>query len=247
LLYGRIASGYRPGGPERPVPGGPPGLPTEFASDSTVNYEVGLKGAFLDKTVTADVSVFYIDWTGIQINEVIPVGGLTYSITGNAGTAVSKGLEWSIDWSPVAGLTVGTAGAYTDAYLSASAPGIGGLKGDALPYVPDVSANLHFDYEWHYGAFTPFVGGVFSYIGDRYSDFSTSAPFDHKKIPDYTTLALNAGVKKGPYTFEIYGKNLGDSRGVTYYSPFGADVTGANGTAVLIRPLTIGVRLAASF
>ena len=91
LLYGRVASGYRPGGPEIPLPGQPASVPSSFHSDSTVNYELGLKGQFLDHSVTVDLAAFYIDWSNVQIEQLVVANGHSYAITGNGGTAVSQG------------------------------------------------------------------------------------------------------------------------------------------------------------
>ena len=121
LVYVRIASGYRPGGPETYIPGGPAGLPTQFGPDSTVNYEVGMKGFLLDKTLSVDVDAFDIEWSKVQVSVVIPIGGVAYGETDNVGSARSQGFEWNIDWSPLHGLHLSTVGAYTDAKLTARA------------------------------------------------------------------------------------------------------------------------------
>src|SRR5690606_10267242 len=65
MVYGRIASGYRPGGPN--VGCGIVGIPCEYGADETRNYEVGVKGSALDGKLTFDLSAYYIDWKDIQL------------------------------------------------------------------------------------------------------------------------------------------------------------------------------------
>ncbi len=64
-------------------------------------------------------------------------------------------------------------GSYTDAYLTADAPGLGAIVGDKLPYVPNVSNTLNVDYKWAaFGDWSAFVGGSETYTGSRYTGFS---------------------------------------------------------------------------
>jgi outer membrane receptor protein involved in Fe transport len=246
LAYMRIASGFRPGGPELPVPGQPASVPLTYGPDSTLNYEIGLKSEFFDKRVSLDLTGFYIDWRNIQIPvEIITANG-DFGVTGNGGSAASEGAEFNLSWRPIKGLHLAFAGAYTDAHLTQDALGLGGLNGQALAYVPKLSTTLSGDYEWPlHGDSKGFVGASWSHIGSRYSDFSTEPGFGHLPIPSYETLAAHLGIRKGAYTFELYGKNLTDSRGVTYYSPYPSYE--AYGTAYLIRPLTVGFRVASDF
>ena len=62
LAYVRVATGFRPGGPNLPTPTLP--NPPSFKSDSTKNYEIGLRTDLFDKTFSIDMAVFYIDWKG---------------------------------------------------------------------------------------------------------------------------------------------------------------------------------------
>lgn len=247
-LYGRVASGYRPGGPVRSVFGVAVPLPDSFKSDSTVNYEVGIKGQFLDRLLTVDVAAFRIDWTDIQVTTRLTIGAVTANVVGNGGTARSQGVEWAFALRPLRGLTLGTAGAYTDARLTRNAPGIGGLNGDQLPYVPKFSANVSSDYDVALpGGVDGFIGGTWSYTGRRYSDFSVAPANSHLSIPSFGQFELHAGLRAGRYGVEFFGRNIADARGVTFYSPTGIDVSGRLGSVGLIQPRTIGMKLTVNY
>src|SRR5262249_43459199 len=53
MLYGRFASGYRPGGPNSLLAAAN-GAPPEFDPDKTENYEFGVKGDFFDHVLSVD-------------------------------------------------------------------------------------------------------------------------------------------------------------------------------------------------
>ena len=243
LLYTRFASGYRPGGPNSPPPGAPAGFPTSYSSDSTVSYEGGFKTQMFDNRVSLDVAGFYVDWSDIQLPQLFG----PFSYTGNGGSAVSTGVEATIEVRPMRGLAVVFAGAYTDAHLTKDAPTLGGFEGDRLPYVPDFSGSVDADYRWPLtGDLQAVVGGTLAYVGERYSVFSVDPTFEsHAKLPDYTTFALRAGVTFGRVSLLVYGRNLTDERGIQQF--FSNGTANSHGTAVITQPRTFGVSLSSKF
>lgn len=247
MIYGRIATGYRPGGPNIPIPG-VSGLPQSYGPDRTVNYEVGWRQDFLQHSVALDVTGFWIDWKDVQILSLVDTPSGPTGVNGNAGAAVSKGVEWSMTWAPLTGLKLTATGAYADARLTVNAPGLGGNSGDFLPYVPDVTDSLTAEYSWTPAdGYRAYVSGTWSYVGTRYSGFAPSGGVteSHVALPAYNTGALRAGLERGPYSAEIFAINIGDTRGITYYAnQGGADQTGQ---ATLIQPCTIGLVLRTSF
>jgi outer membrane receptor protein involved in Fe transport len=246
LAYARVATGFSPGGPNQPssfLPNPPP-----YRSDSTVNYEIGVRADLFDKRFTVDVDIFDIHWKNIQIVDYVQTSSGPVGINGNSGTAESKGVEWNLLWRPAQGLGIGLLGAYTNAKLTSDAVALGGVAGDDLPYVPALSSTLNLDYTWHaVGSFAGFVGSSWSYLGTRYSEFSSSPTVieGHVKLPAYDTLKLQAGVDNGHYSVELFGSNLTNARGITEYANSG----GANqtGLAAIIQPRTIGIELGAKF
>lgn len=249
MVYARVASGYRPGGPQNIVPNAPAGLPSTFQEDTTINYEAGLKGSFFDRVLSVDVAAFYIDWKDIQVNVVLPFNGIGYSIVQNAGKAVSKGLEFNIGVNPMRGLSLSAIGAYTDAKLTRDAPGIGGFDGDQLPYVPKFGLTLTADYEWSLSdTLDAYVGGSFSHTSQRFNNYALDPSISHLSFPGYDTFAAQAGVRKGSYGLQLYGKNLTNKRGITSYYG-GQAILGTTIPAQIgvIRPREIGLRLTAGF
>ncbi len=240
LIYGRIATGYRPGGPNVSV-AGITNIPS-YGPDKTVNYEVGLRQDLFNKTVAIDITGYYIDWRNVQVLSVVNTSAGPFTLNGNAGSAVSKGVEWTINWVPLHGLTLSAVGDYTDSRLTADALGLGGSEGDFLPYVPNISASVTAEYRWRvFRDYNAYVSGTWSFTGERYTDFSPTPTVteSHVLLPSYNTGAIRAGLENKRYSLEGFITNLGDERGLTFYGNSGG--AGQTGQAAFIQPRTIGL------
>lgn len=241
MLYGRAASGYRPGGPNLALPG----VPLTVRADRLVNYELGMKSLLLNKRVSVELAVFRINWRDIQLSALSP-NGLSY--LANAGTAQSQGVELTTNFRPVPALRLGFNSAYTKARLTADAPSVSGKNGDALQGIPTWTSSLTADY-----TFTPIndwafhVGGGYSRTGARNTGQS-SDPLSHR-LPAYGLLGLNADVSKGVWTTRLYAKNLNNSHADTMLSNVQNALTGdlVYLSAVRPRPRTIGLEVDMSF
>jgi len=253
MVYGRIASGYRPGGPNDLPFNAPASVPRTYHSDETINYELGVRTDLLDKRFSVDLAAFLVDWKKIQLFEFVQTSGqVGYGINANGGTARSKGVEWTLAATPVAGLTFTLIGAYVDSYLTSAAPDAGGNEGDQLPYVPKWSTSLDGAYTWRaFSDFNGFAGASWSYVGSRPNDFSTTlgatgfVPNPRPDLPSYNTVNLRAGLESGRWTFELYCKNVGDTRGITFYSATGTPNYG--GGINYSQPRTLGALVTARF
>lgn len=245
-IYGRIATGFRPGGPNVLPPGAPPEVPRTYGSDRLTSYELGLKaGGGPGDKFSLDLSGFYLDWKDIQLFLVVN----NFGINGNGGTAVSKGFELAASVFPTAGLALSLNGAYTNAKLTEDTdPVVGGMDGDPLPYVPEWSYGLNADYEWTVkGSSRAYVGGSLEYTDDRTVAFSQRAADGSILQADgFLTLNLRAGLYHGRWSVEVYGKNLTNEMGITSIDAAGPLPNDALGLG-LVRPRTIGVSVGTRF
>ncbi|MHC1481665.1 TonB-dependent receptor [Frateuria aurantia] len=245
MAYVRVASGFRPGGPNVGVPAGL-GAPLTFDPDRLVNYEIGLKSILLDHKMSLDIDAFYIDWSKVQLTTTAD----GFSFLGNGGKAFSKGGEINWHYRPVRGLTLNANATYTDAALAQDTGSgtIYGHKGDPLPYVPKWNANVGADYDFPLGmgGWSGFVGGNFSYVGAREADFNSIAgPRVH--LPSYNDIDLHIGANYENWTFEFYAKNLADRHGITstWQETLSAMVTPYN--AIYQTPRTVGFSASVDF
>ena len=243
-IYGRIATGYRPGGPSAL----PPNLgKTSFDPDTLTSAELGFKSTFAGGKASIEAAVFTTNWKGVQIQT--QTANFQHFV--NGGDARSQGAEATLLWFPTAQLTLRASAGYTDAKLTEDAPAAGGVKGDRMPFVPKVTASFGVDQRFSIGSgWQGWVGASVAHIGERTSNFSGQGAFD---VPAYTTLGLNAGVESGAFRVSAYVKNATDVRGINYMNnlglkpPFSADPNGNPYAAGVIQPRTVGIDFAYRF
>ncbi len=241
-IYGRIATGFRPGGPNVLPPAAPPEIPRQYDSDRLTSYELGLKtgGGAADR-FSLDLTGYYLDWEDIQLLAVVN----NFGINGNGGTASSKGAEVAANVFPLNGLALSLTAAYTDAKLTQDTdPVVGGLDGDPLPYVPKWSFGLSADYEWTVkGSSRAYVGGSLGYTGDRTIAFDNrAADGSLREAEGFTTVNLRAGLYVGKWSVELYGRNLANELGITSIGDPGLLPNGALALG-LIRPRSVGLSI----
>jgi iron complex outermembrane recepter protein len=237
MVYARVATGYRPGGPNFSLPN----VPSTFKADRLTNYEVGIKTQLWDNRITFNAAYFYINWKDVQVSVVNPVG---ISYFANAGRTTSEGVEADATIKVAAGLTVAGTFAYTDAKLKDDAPSIGGVAGEQLAYVPHYSGSLQADYTAEVGAgWKAHGGGALRLQGRRFSGVGTQAFV----IPGYAALDLNADISRGRYTFKLFAKNVTNRVAYDFYGPrfSGGALTELGST--LIQPRTVGVAVDLKF
>jgi outer membrane receptor protein involved in Fe transport len=214
-LYARAASGYRPGGPQNnPTP--PPGAQTVIRPDSVWNYEAGMKGTFLDGRLSADLSVFRIDWSDIQLNTL--VGGV--ALQGNAGAAVVDGFELSLLARPSHMLSVGANIGHTNARITKVDAGvstsIGARAGDRLPLTPGWTAAVFADQQIAFSSdLTGSLGATLRFQSDMPSSYPGSLLNPNIKLPEITTLDLRGGLDFGQFRLQARVENLFDRIGYT--------------------------------
>lgn len=244
MIYARLASGYRPGGP---TPNSAAlGLPPQYDADKTQNYEIGAKGSLLDRAITFDASVYYIDWKDIQLQ-------LRESLTSyvaNGSRARSQGIEFAMESRPLRGLTLSGWVSWNDAELTEDLPDGSaaiGLEGDRLPYSSRFSGNLSVDQEFPLaGNWSGFVGGSVSYVGERQGIFSPSylVPPQRQSFGAYAKTDLRAGFTGGDWTISVFLNNVTDRRGVLRG---GLDNLLVPTAFNYIQPRTFGLSLSRTF
>ena len=92
----------------------PSPIPSQFASDSLWNYELGARSTLLGNRLQLDGTLYWIDWNNIQVTETSP-GGFTY--TANAGQARNRGFEANATYQLVRALSLQGSVTYLDGEL----------------------------------------------------------------------------------------------------------------------------------
>ena len=248
MVYARLASGFRTGGFNTGALSAVLGvaIPPTYAPDKTYNYDVGLKGEFLDHRLSIDTSLYYVDWKGIQLGVLQIINGVGYGYTTNAGGAKSEGVEFSFTAKPLTGLTIGGWVDYDNAVLTSAFPSDAdakGAAGDKLPFSLRISGSLSVQQDFPlWGSTTGFVGGAVNYQGNHLGDFNNTTTRQH--YPAYAKTDLRAGVKDGPWTISMYANNVADKRGLV---TSGLDYFPPGYAAIYIEPRLIGLNVSRTF
>ncbi len=278
LGYVTISEGYRIGSSNGVAPCPDP-LPTnqiicalpdevQYFPDKTTNYEVGVRSQWLDRRLTLNGALYYVDWKDPQLTSATANGA--QPITKNGQGARTKGFEISLDVRATQRLDLNFSLSHTNAELSKDAPdllrvfqppGFGpnnpavytdGLAGDRLPGSPvrqgtfdmtyDLPLKGSWDLELNYGI---------AAIGDVYT--KTGLRADGEDLPGYAVHYGSAVLRGGPWTVGLYGRNLLNKyavTGVRSIRDFVQTVTDENGDPVAVRsyaqqmlkPREIGIR-----
>jgi iron complex outermembrane receptor protein len=137
------------------------GLQPAFKPERIKDYEIGLKGDYLNGRLRANIAAFYYDYTNLQVNETRGFSEQTL----NAASAKIKGVEAEITALPTTHLRVSLNAAWLNATYSEFITddparlslGTLNLAGNRLNYAPKYKAGLDVAYTIPspYGDFTP--------------------------------------------------------------------------------------------
>jgi iron complex outermembrane receptor protein len=212
MTYFLVSEGYRLGGPNiiPSTPGAP--VPAEYGSDSLVNYELGTRSALLDGRLQLDETVFYIDWTNIQLQLRTPAQ-LNY-VT-NAGAAHNYGLESSLALRATDRLSLRTNLTYLSARLAENFNPGGGQaimpSGTTLPGASKWLASGLLTYQWPAGRLHPRV-----VLEDRYVSTAPGTYFTGTPEGGYNLFDFRVGIRWKDWAVTAYVNNIADSHGVTF-------------------------------
>ena len=174
MLYARVASGYRPGGPNPRALD----LPPTVSADTLTNYELGAEDAVSGRPRASSTSPRSAS-TGGTFNRPSRVGGI--GSVDNTGNAVSKGFELE---TAVLARRSACASASTrrtrDARLTAPAEGIAAAR---LGNTPRWSASAVLDYEFALAnRWTAHIGGGWRYVGEQGTAIAAQTGADNSYV-----------------------------------------------------------------
>lgn len=206
MIFARFATGFRPGGPNFPVPG----LQPAYDPDQTYNYELGIKTKFWDGRGSLDVTGYYMKWKDFLA--FASAGGLNG--LANAGDARVYGFEAAATLRPVDGFILSGTIAHSDSKITRVDPaaGIAGI-GDSLPYNPRWSGSLSAEYRAPVdGRWQAAVRGTARFAGTRNSSPESSLGFPNYVLPAYSLFDFHAGLESERVDIDLFVKNITDKR-----------------------------------
>jgi outer membrane receptor protein involved in Fe transport len=191
----------------------------QYSPDETINYEIGIRSQWLQRRLTFNGSVFYIDWSDPQLNTASQVGQAPIVINGKG--ARSQGIELSLAASVTDRFSLRGSYGYTNAELTEDAPDlvraivppgfgvdfVSALEGDRLPGSPEHQGSIFASYRlplsnaWeltlNYGITA--IGDVLTRAGERGGG---------EALPGFALHSLSAALDAGAWTLTAYADNL---------------------------------------
>lgn len=202
-ILGYISSGlgFKPGGFSAYID--PPAEPS-FDTERNWASEAGVKTAWQDKKLLANVAVFYNDIEDYQVEKAL-IGSTDLTIV-NAPEATTQGIEAEVVARPLAGLELSASAAYTDAQFDRfTSPDTGAdLEGNRPPYIPELSALFAAQYKAACGGFARVECQV---NGKTHFD---EANTDALTESSYSLVHARVGFEGRDFTVALFGSNLTD-------------------------------------
>lgn len=240
LLYVNIAKGYK-AGEFGNINASSTIQYTPAKQESILDYEGGFKAQLLDRKLSINGSLFYMDYRDKQLRSKLIDGtfGILDAII-NIPKSHLEGGEIEINATPVRGLTLGLTADYIkseiDRYTGVNAGGVtADFKGSSVPFTPkwQVGANLRYE--------TPVASGLKAFVSPQLTYRSTSYAIVGEtpdyRIRDYTLLDGQIGIEsEAGWKVFVWGKNITNK----YYW---TNVVAGQDTVVRYagRPATYGV------
>ncbi len=235
LVYATYSKGYRPGGVNRN------GNLPPYDADFLNNFEIGWKTSWMDNRLRFNGALFYEKWNDFQLSFLGQNSLTVIQNAGNADVkGIEADISWAVTEGLTvnASATYLNAQLTTD-YCEYSNPDndcslagpqgqtnqVLAAKGTSLPVTPEFKAAGTARYQWMVGDYDAHVQGTLTYQSSFYNALRI-APFDDPsnivtpgssdlfgKSPGYAAVNFTAGVARGNWAIEFWGKNLFDVLG----------------------------------
>jgi iron complex outermembrane receptor protein len=217
LIYASKNLGFKSGGYNSTEPALP-----NFAPETLKAEEVGAKSEFLDHRLRVNGAAFYYDYTNIQLTKLTTTNLIEYY---NGPPATSYGADMDLEAQVSQALRLDFGASYIHARFTSPTPQVqwnvpnpqfpGGstpffasADGNSLPYTPEWTANLGFNY------LLPTPAGDWTLDGQYLHSSGWFGEADNQlRQPAYDNVnaALHWHVNNGPYTVSLWCRNLTDS------------------------------------
>jgi len=209
-----------------------------FDRETVKNYELGVKSSWLDRALTANLTLYRMDIAGFQDRAF---DGVSFVVR-NAGNLRQQGFEFDLVLAPSDRFSVSGSLAYLDSkftdFANASGlPGIGGtqdLTGKPNSFSPAWSGSLGVDWNGDIGSsgLTWAANANVSFISDQYVGTVNDA--NPQSIADgYALLGarLSLGGRDKRWSLAVFARNLTNThyRPLAVYQPLGAALGLNNG------------------
>lgn len=239
MAYVSGGAGYKAGGFNPASPAGS----EAYGEEKTWHVEGGVKSTWAAGRVTANASVFFIDWDDLQLNVPNPFVPGQFFIA-NTGAARSRGLEVELGVRPALGVDLFGAVGFTDATFGDGSLSLGmDVSGNEIPSTPGYTATVG-------GQITRQIVRSWSWFARAEAVMYDAFYYDETNAAEqdaYSLVNLRGGVQGRRYSVDVWVRNAFD----TFYVPvafmYDARLAPSGYIGEPGRPRTFGVTLGYRF
>jgi iron complex outermembrane recepter protein len=247
MLYGSIATGFKSGGFNSLSFG--PGIDTSYDEEEVINYELGMKGTFLDGTLQLTTALFFYEYDNLQELDLIGSPIPSY----NLRNADAEGYGGEIEWIWLATEQLRFSGNYSyldteytdfDIIPAAGETEDDSFEGDPVVGNPENKVNLGVEYQFNLGDFGMLLARAdYSWI----DEFQTSLSNDTQFTPDYdiTNVRVSLLPHDAAWEISLWSTNVFDEEVITVFGDNGNAI--GSQTAWHIPPRMYGADFVYSF
>ncbi|MCJ2183793.1 TonB-dependent receptor [Novosphingobium sp. 1949] len=277
MIYATYSTGFRPGGYNRSLRVSGVGTVTvqPYESETLSNYEIGIKTIW-SNIFRFNAAMYYETWDNMQYSVVV-AGTQGAGMTGNAGKAVVKGIEYDAELK-LGKVTFTSSGAFNDGKLkgnfcnfaldettmsisqlsscsagtyvdgNVSTPSVAAADGTRLPRQPRFKGTTSVRYDTQVGDMDGYLMGSANYQTSATQDLNTDYNELLGTTPGFTSFDFSAGLKKGTWTLDFFIQNAFDKRGQLTKNTF-CSITfcSSSSRTFTIKPRFFGVRWGQAF
>ncbi|MBV7255329.1 TonB-dependent receptor [Pacificimonas sp. WHA3] len=197
--YASYGEGFRSGGFDAAS-----ALP--FGAETLKSYEVGLKSAFLNGRVRAEIAAYHIEYSNQQVSVLItdPNTGNLITTTDNLGKSENRGVELSLAVQPTKGFDVFATFDYLDTKI-VDDPNPA-LVGNQTPFRTELVVNAGAQYRW------PLSDGLNLVLRSEYylQGAQTWNKANTLVQPSYGLLSARAALEGDFWSLAVSGENILD-------------------------------------
>jgi iron complex outermembrane receptor protein len=242
MVYATLSTGYKAGGFNDGTAATNPFL--TYDPEHLTALEVGVKGRFLDGSLTTSAAVFGYAYKNLQLTSIATdADGAVSSQTRNAAKASVRGVEVEGKYAIRSSDRINFSLTYLDSHYTQYTPlPTSDWSGRALDKSPKASAGLGYTHNW-----TLENGAVIdATLSTRYtgayllSNYSTATQFRQGGFRK-TDLTVTYSPNAGAWYLQGYVRNIEDKTVMNSYSSSPVDSVG------LAPPRTAGIRVGSTF
>ena len=238
MLYALYSEGFRLGGQNSPRAAQAGVVPEAYKPDVLENYELGFKSKWLDNRLLVNVSLFFMEWSDIQLSgDTSPDDPWWLRGTFNGGKSEQKGIELQTEWQVTDRFSFEIGGFLADPGFSESFVTPNGDPVEAgwpMPYSPEEKLWTALEYRvpgfliqngefWTRFSYS-YQGGFWNGLSDIRCVNTCTDPVDiadaqDQLVPSSSTSTLQFGVSSNSgWDAALIIRNLFDNNDAGYMS-----------------------------